>query len=206
MVLNRLQAAISVLGIEIASDSPPAVLSRTYVPSSLGPEIMTEFLSAVLTAVSLCPVRFGIAYFGVRDLDHARLDLAAIAGQGFSWVLLPFTHDDAMWEAATFSDLVASVADLGMDPVISPWGGAAFGGEGVQTDLPVPDWIARARDTGASQLHAAIPDPGVHHLPRDRARRDHLPGPAVDFAPRGGPAHNAASCAAPTRRVGGSPN
>jgi hypothetical protein len=103
------------------------------------------------------PVRFGIAYFGVRDLDHARFDLAEIAEQGFSWVLLPFTHDDALWEAETFRDLVTSATSLGMDAVISPWGGAAFGGEGVQTDLPINEWIARARATGAAYLHVDEP-------------------------------------------------
>jgi hypothetical protein len=102
-------------------------------------------------------VQFGIAYFGVRDLDHARRDLATIAEQGFSWVLLPFTHDDALWERRTFDDLVRAAGDLALDTVISPWGGLAFGGEGVQTDLPIAEWIRRARGTGARILHVDEP-------------------------------------------------
>lgn len=100
---------------------------------------------------------FGIAYFGVRDPDLYREDLDSIARQGFRWVLLPFTHDDAAWEGSTFRDLVASAEARGLDAVISPWGGAWFGGEGVQTDLSIRDWLARARDTGARFLHVDEP-------------------------------------------------
>jgi hypothetical protein len=103
------------------------------------------------------PVQFGIAYFGVRDLDHARRDLDTIAEQGFSWVLLPFTHDDALWERRTFGDLVGAASALGLETVISPWGGSAFGGEGVQTDLSIGEWIRRARGTGAQILHVDEP-------------------------------------------------
>jgi hypothetical protein len=101
--------------------------------------------------------RFGIAYFGVRDPDHYRMDLAQIAAQGFAWVLLPFTHDDAVWERSTFADLVAVARDAGLAPVISPWGGREFGGEGVQTDLEVLDWLTRAKATGAETLHVDEP-------------------------------------------------
>jgi len=102
-------------------------------------------------------VQFGIAYFGVRDLDHATRDLATIAEQGFRWVLLPFTHDDALWERRTFGDLVTVAGGFGLETVISPWGGSAFGGEGVQTDLPIAEWIRRARGTGAAILHVDDP-------------------------------------------------
>jgi len=101
--------------------------------------------------------RFGVAYFGVRDLDHARRDLEAMAAIGFSWVLLPFTHDDALWEVSTFRRLVEEADALGLEAVISPWGGSTFGGEGVETDLSLGDWILRGRDTGAHVLHVDEP-------------------------------------------------
>jgi hypothetical protein len=100
---------------------------------------------------------FGIAYFGVRDPDLYRADLDTMAAQGFDWVLLPFTHDDAAWESSTFRDLVASAEARGLDAVISPWGGAWFGGEGVQTELSIAEWLRRARDTGARFLHVDEP-------------------------------------------------
>lgn len=101
--------------------------------------------------------RFGVAYFGVRDPDHYRADLAEIARQGFDWVLLPFTHDDALWERATFGDLVATARALGLTTVISPWGGDEFGGEGVQTALSLETWLERARASGADVLHVDEP-------------------------------------------------
>jgi hypothetical protein len=101
--------------------------------------------------------RFGIAYFGVRDLDHARADLAEMRAQGFGWVLLPMTQDDAVWERRTFRSLVAAATDAGLLPVISLWGGDEFGGEGIAGPVPVPDWIAIARDTGAPVLHVDEP-------------------------------------------------
>ena len=105
-------------------------------------------------------VRFGCAYFGVRDPDYFEADLAAIARGGCSWVLFPFSHDDALWEASTFRALVAAAERHGLEPVISPWGGDDFGGEGVQTALPTRDWLARARATGASILHVDEPKSG----------------------------------------------
>jgi len=101
--------------------------------------------------------RFGTAYFGVRDLDLAAADLEQIAGEGFSWVLFPFTHDDATWEQRTFGALVAAARTLGLETAISPWGGKHFGGEGVETDLPVSEWLERARSTGADVLHVDEP-------------------------------------------------
>jgi hypothetical protein len=101
--------------------------------------------------------RFGMAYFGVRDLDHARWDLDEMAELGLDWLLLPFTHDDALWEVSTFRRLVDAAQARGIEPVISPWGGATFGGEGVETDLSLADWIVRARDTGAPILHVDEP-------------------------------------------------
>jgi hypothetical protein len=101
--------------------------------------------------------QFGTAYFGVRDLDHACLDLDQMAELGLDWVLLPFTHDDALWEVTTFGRLVDAAADRGIEAVISPWGGAMFGGEGVETDLTLADWIVRARETRAPILHVDEP-------------------------------------------------
>jgi hypothetical protein len=106
------------------------------------------------------PVRFGCAYFGVRDPDYFEADLAAIARGGCSWVLFPFSHDDALWEASTFRTLVRAAERHGLEPAISPWGGDDFGGEGVQTALPTRDWLARARATGASILHVDEPKGG----------------------------------------------
>ena len=102
-------------------------------------------------------VEFGCAYFGVRDPDHARADLAAMTAAGFAWVLLPFSQDDAAWEIPTFRLLVTMARELGLVPIISPWGGDDFGGEGVQTSMSTLDWIARARETGAPVLHVDEP-------------------------------------------------
>jgi hypothetical protein len=98
-----------------------------------------------------------VAYFGVRDLDHARGDLAAMRAQGLSWVLLPMTQDDAVWERPTFAALVAGALAEGLDPVISLWGGDDFGGEGIAGPLPLADWVEIARDTGAPVLHVDEP-------------------------------------------------
>lgn len=113
------------------------------------------------------PPAFGTAYFGVRDPSHFRADLRAIAAAGYTWVLLPFTHDDALWEGTTFALQVAFARSLGLRTVISLWGGTEFGGEGVRTDLPTLEWLARAKETGADVLHVDEPRgaalPG-HHL------------------------------------------
>ena len=120
-------------------------------------------------------VRFGCAYFGVRDLDHARADLAAMRAQGFAWVLLPMTQDDAVWERRTFAALVARSIAEDLQPVISLWGGDEFGGEGIPGPLTVPEWIAVARETGAPVLHVDEPKnrslgvPGVLDLWGDDA-------------------------------------
>jgi hypothetical protein len=100
---------------------------------------------------------FGTAYFGVRDLDHAAADLAAIRDAGHDWVLLPMTQDDAAWEQATFRMLVDAARAVGLEPVISPWGGNEFGGEGIAGPLSVVDWLARAAETGATILHIDEP-------------------------------------------------
>ena len=100
---------------------------------------------------------FGVAYFGVRDPDHALDDLAEIAGQGFDWVLLPFTHDDAAYELPTFTTLVGIARRVGLTPIVSPWGGGEFGGEGVRSSMPLPDWIESVRATGAGILHVDEP-------------------------------------------------
>lgn len=105
----------------------------------------------------MTPTRFGISYFGVRDPDHYRADLAEIERQGFEWVLFPFTHDDALWETRTFADLVATARGLGLTTVVSPWGGREFGGEGVQTPLHAREWLLRAKATGADILHVDEP-------------------------------------------------
>jgi len=108
---------------------------------------------------------FGTAYFGVRDAAHYRADLAAIAGQGFEWVVLPFTHDDALWEVSTFADQVAVARDLGLTTLISLWGGVEFGGEGVQGPMSLDTWLERARSTGADALH--VDEPTVQSLTLD---------------------------------------
>ncbi len=101
--------------------------------------------------------RFGTAYFGVRDLEHARADLAEIRRQGFDWVLLPMTQDDAVWERSTFRALVTASDAEGLTPIVSLWGGGEFGGEGIAGPVPVADWIEIARDTGAPILHVDEP-------------------------------------------------
>jgi hypothetical protein len=119
--------------------------------------------------------QFGTAYFGVRDLDHARADLAEMRAQGFGWVLLPMTQDDAVWERRTFAALVTAAGSEGLVPVVSLWGGDEFGGEGIPGPVPVADWVSIARDTGAPILHVDEPKnrslgvPAVLHLWGDDA-------------------------------------
>ena len=100
---------------------------------------------------------FGTAYFGVRDLDHAWRDLIAMRRAGYEWVVLPMTQDDAVWERATFRELVVAAESAGLEPVVSPWGGDVFGGEGVPGPLSPGEWIDRAFDTGAAILHVDEP-------------------------------------------------
>jgi hypothetical protein len=96
--------------------------------------------------------------------------------QGFDWVLLPMTQDDAAWERRTFAALVAAALVEGLEPVISLWGGDEFGGEGIPGPLTVPEWIAVAKGTGAPILHVDEPKnrslgvPGVLDLWADDAR------------------------------------
>lgn len=85
-----------------------------------------------------------------------------MARAGFAWVVLPFTQDDAAWEVSTFRTLVGIADRHGLEPIISPWGGDDFGGEGVQTSMTTLDWLARARETGAQILH--VDEPKVAHL------------------------------------------
>ncbi|MFL5778570.1 MAG: hypothetical protein ACJ761_06470 [Chloroflexota bacterium] len=109
---------------------------------------------------------FGTAYFGVRDPHHFRGDLRAIARAGYSWVLFPFTQDDASWERSTFRELVGAAEELGLTSVISPWGGDEFGGEGMQGRMTTVEWLARAKATGATILHIDEPRPKSMTLPR----------------------------------------
>jgi hypothetical protein len=142
------------------------VLRRRKVGASPAPAGLTP----VPVPVSTTPraegaASFGTAYFGVRDATHYRADLAAIARQGFEWVVLPFTHDDALWEVTTFADQVAVARDLGLTTLISLWGGVEFGGEGVQGPMSLDTWLERARSTGADGLH--VDEPTVQSLTLD---------------------------------------
>jgi hypothetical protein len=110
-------------------------------------------------------VRFGTAYFGVRDAHHFTTDLAEIADAGYDWVLFPFTQDDAAWERETFAALVTAARALGLATVISPWGGDEFGGEGIQGRLSTTEWLARAKATGADVLHVDEPRVATITLP-----------------------------------------
>jgi hypothetical protein len=106
---------------------------------------------------------FGTAYFGVRDPDHASQDFEAMRRTGYSWVLLPMTQDDAVWECATFRHLAQLAEANGLEPIISLWGGGLFGGEGNEGPLGAAEWLERARSTGARTLHIDEPkvSPGL---------------------------------------------
>ncbi len=67
------------------------------------------------------------------------------------------TQDDATWERQTFASLVDEARTRGLDPIVSPSGGAEFAGDGHPGPLPVKDWIERVRDTGVERLHLDHP-------------------------------------------------
>jgi hypothetical protein len=102
-------------------------------------------------------VRFGTAYFGVRDPDHAARDFDEMRQAGYDWVVLPMTQDDAVWEVRTFGRLVELAETRGLDPIVSLWGGTLFGGEGGAGPLDLHRWLDRAQATGARTLHIDEP-------------------------------------------------
>ena len=141
------------------------MLGRRKVGTPPAPAAVTPIPARVPAALREGSTSFGTAYFGVRDAAHYRADLAAIAAQGFDWVVLPFTHDDALWEVSTFAHQVATARDLGLTTLISLWGGVEFGGEGVQGPMSLDTWLERARSTGADGLH--VDEPTVQSLTLD---------------------------------------
>jgi hypothetical protein len=120
-------------------------------------------------------VSFGTAYFGVRDPDHAGRDFEAMRRSGYSWVLLPMTQEDAVWECATYRHLVQLAEANQLEPIVSLWGGGLFGGEGNEGPLDAAAWLDRARSTGAETLH--IDEPKVSPALIDELL-EAWPGPA----------------------------
>ncbi|MEA2518265.1 MAG: hypothetical protein QOF49_345, partial [Chloroflexota bacterium] len=106
-------------------------------------EALGDRLSASIATTQFGTTQFGTAYFGVRDPDHAARDLEAIKAAGHDWVLFPMTQDDAVWEGSTFRLLVEAAGSVDLEPIVSPWGGRDFGGEGIPGPLTVREWLAR---------------------------------------------------------------
>jgi hypothetical protein len=76
------------------------------------------------------PARFGVSYFGNRYPHHARVDLAAIAASGASFVVHTMSEADLRWNPGTMAQLVGIGREFGLQPWFVPWAlGGVFGGE-----------------------------------------------------------------------------
>ncbi|CAN5615502.1 hypothetical protein BH23CHL5_BH23CHL5_13490 [soil metagenome] len=74
--------------------------------------------------------RLGLSYFGNRYLDHAKVDIAAIAATGAEIIDHVMDEADLRWNPETIKDLVAASKKHGLETWLAPWGlGGAFGGE-----------------------------------------------------------------------------
>ena len=74
--------------------------------------------------------RLGIAYFGNRYPQHARVDLRSIAEAGADFVVHVMSEADLRWNPGTMAELIEIGRVLGLQPWLTPWAvGGVFGGE-----------------------------------------------------------------------------
>lgn len=72
----------------------------------------------------------GLSYFGNRYLEHARIDLRAMAEMGADFVVHVMSEADLRWNPGTMAELAALTREAGMRAWLTPWGvGGVFGGE-----------------------------------------------------------------------------
>lgn len=72
----------------------------------------------------------GLSYFGNRYLDHANVDLRAMAEMGADFVVHVMSEADLRWNPGTMTELAALTREAGMRAWMTPWGlGGVFGGE-----------------------------------------------------------------------------
>lgn len=93
----------------------------------------------------------GIAYFGNRYPDHARVDLAELAALGTTMVVHTFSEADLRWNPATMTELIDIGRLAGLDAWCTPWGlGGIFGGEAASYAVMEHQEATQRDQTGAA--------------------------------------------------------
>ena len=110
-------------------------------------------------------MRFGVSYFGVRDLRHARRDLDEIAGAGFRAVTHTLSEHDLRYHRDDVRRLVEETRRRGLEAQLDPWGVAGlFGGE-AYPEVALTDPGVRQVDATGRSVPAACPNaPAVREL------------------------------------------
>jgi hypothetical protein len=110
-------------------------------------------------------VPFGVAYFGVRDLRHARRDLDEIAGAGFRAVTHTLSEHDLRFHRDDVRRLVEETRRRDLEAQLDPWGVAGlFGGE-AYAEVALTDPGVRQVDATGRSVPAACPNaPAVREL------------------------------------------
>jgi hypothetical protein len=110
---------------------------------------------------------FGVSYFGVRDLRHARRDLDEIAAAGFRAVTHTLSEHDLRHHTVDVGRLVAATRERGLEAQLDPWGvGGLFGGE-ADSELALTHPDARQVDAAGRSVPACCPNaPAVRDLLR----------------------------------------
>ncbi len=101
---------------------------------------------------------FGVSYFGVRDLRHARADLDEIAGAGFRSVTHTLSEHDLRYHLGDVARVVAETRARGLEAALDPWGVAGlFGGE-AWSELALVDLGSRQVDANGASVPACCPN------------------------------------------------
>ncbi|WP_019584647.1 hypothetical protein [Deinococcus apachensis] len=112
--------------------------------------------------------RLGTAYFSSEVGRHFVQDLDDLACSGFQTVVFPLTEEQLTYSPRLFKDYVWAARDLGLSPVLSPWGLAScFGGEGLSAVSGRQDRLT-AVDRWLELALNARPDAIMLDEPRDR--------------------------------------
>jgi hypothetical protein len=103
-------------------------------------------------------IRFGVSYFGVRDIRHARADLDDIAEAGFSSVIHTFSEHDLRYHVEDVGRLVEETRSRGLEATLDPWGvGGLFGGE-AYSERALVDLSCRQVDAHGHSVPACCPN------------------------------------------------